>query len=60
LYRLVSVIADVGAVVRSAVVGTLGAEAVDVFYLVDIDGKPLSDDAIDGIVTTIYAALAAG
>ena len=46
------------ALVRSAVVGTLGAEAVDVFYLVDGDGKQLPEDTVDGLVTTIYATLA--
>jgi UTP:GlnB (protein PII) uridylyltransferase len=44
--------------VRSAVVGTLGAEAVDVFYLVDSHGKQLPEDTVDGLVTTIYATLA--
>jgi [protein-PII] uridylyltransferase len=59
LYRLVSTIAGCGAVVRSAVVGTLGAEAVDVFYLVDSHGKQLPEDTVDGLVTTIYATLVA-
>jgi [protein-PII] uridylyltransferase len=58
LYRLVSAIADCRAVVRSAVVGTLGAEAVDVFYLVGDDGKPLSEDAVNGLMNTIDATLA--
>ena len=58
LYRLVSAIAECRAVVRSAVVGTLGAEAVDVFYLVDSHGKQLPEDTVDGLVTTIYATLA--
>jgi [protein-PII] uridylyltransferase len=59
LYRLVSTIAGCGAVVRSAVVGTLGAEAVDVFYLVDMDGRQLGEENIEGMVTAIYATLAA-
>ena len=59
LYRLVAAIGSTGAVIRSAVVGTLGAEAVDVFYLVDIDGRQLADESIDRLVTTINANLAA-
>jgi [protein-PII] uridylyltransferase len=58
LYRLVSAIAECRAVVRSAVVGTLGAEAVDVFYLVDDDGQQLSEPATDTVVSTISASLA--
>ena len=57
LYRLVSAIAECRAVVRSAVVGTLGAEAVDVSHLVDSHGKQLPEDTVDGLVTTIYATL---
>jgi [protein-PII] uridylyltransferase len=59
LYRLVSTIAGCGAIVRSAVVGTLGAEAVDVFYLVGVDGKQLAEENIESVVTAIYATLAA-
>ena len=58
LYRLVSAIAECGALVRSAVVGTLGAEAVDVFYLVDGEGRQLPEDEVKGIVTKIHATLA--
>jgi [protein-PII] uridylyltransferase len=57
LYRLVSAIAEVGAAVKSAVVGTLGAEAVDVFYLVDVDGEQLTGDALDKVINAISAAL---
>ena len=57
LYRLVSAIADCQAVVRSAVVGTLGAEAVDVFYLVGVAGEQLSEPAVDSVVSTISAAI---
>jgi [protein-PII] uridylyltransferase len=59
LYRLVAAIAGSGAHVRSAVVGTLGAEAVDVFYLVDLDGRQLSEDSVRVMTNTIYATLAA-
>jgi [protein-PII] uridylyltransferase len=52
LYRLAMAIAGCGVVIRSAVAETLGAEAVDVFYLVDGDGSALSEAA----VTTVTAA----
>jgi hypothetical protein len=39
------------------VVGTLGAEAVDVFYLVDVDGEQLTGDALDKVINAISAAL---
>ncbi|MGH9258836.1 MAG: ACT domain-containing protein, partial [Acidimicrobiales bacterium] len=58
LYRLVAAIGASDAVVRSAVVGTLGAEAVDVFYLVDADGKALPDEAMDDVVRAVTAAVA--
>jgi [protein-PII] uridylyltransferase len=57
LYRLVAAIADCQAHVRSAVVGTLGAEAVDVFYLVDADGRQLSEDAVRDVMSAVSAAL---
>jgi [protein-PII] uridylyltransferase len=59
LHRLVSAIAEGNAVVRSAVVGTLGAEAVDVFYLVGDDGKPLSEGAVADLERTLERALEA-
>ncbi|MGH8776480.1 MAG: [protein-PII] uridylyltransferase [Jiangellaceae bacterium] len=58
LYRLVSALGAGGAVVRSAVVGTLGAEAVDVFYLVDDVGEPLAADAASALVEKVAATLA--
>ena len=58
LYRLVSAIADCGAVVRSAVVGTLGADAVDVFYLVGDDGQQLRAEALGSVERALMDALA--
>ena len=43
LYRLTRVLADAGMSVRSARIRTLGAEAVDTFYLADGDGPPTVD-----------------
>lgn len=41
LHRVASAIARTGASVRSAQVATMGADALDVFYLVDAHGQPL-------------------
>jgi [protein-PII] uridylyltransferase len=32
--------------VRAARVETLGAEAVDVFYIVDAEGRPVTDEVV--------------
>jgi [protein-PII] uridylyltransferase len=45
LYRVAQAIADCGLDVRGARVGTLGAEAVDAFYLLDAEGRLLADPA---------------
>ncbi|MEO7979418.1 MAG: [protein-PII] uridylyltransferase [Sporichthyaceae bacterium] len=45
LYRLGRALALMGVNIRGARVVTLGAEAVDVFYLQDSVGRPLSDPA---------------
>ncbi|HEX5996156.1 MAG TPA: [protein-PII] uridylyltransferase [Jiangellales bacterium] len=57
LYRLAAAIGGTGVVIRSAVVETLGAEAVDVFYLVDPDGGPLSREAVTTVMAAASAAL---
>jgi [protein-PII] uridylyltransferase len=44
LYDVTSAIASTGADIRSAHVGTLGAEVVDVFYLTDAHGSPLEEE----------------
>jgi [protein-PII] uridylyltransferase len=44
LYRIARALAEAGLDVRSARISTLGAEAVDAFYVVDSDGLPLADD----------------
>ena len=45
LYRVTQAIADCGLDVRTARVGTLGAEAVDAFYLLSADGQLVEDEA---------------
>ncbi|MEV6287524.1 [protein-PII] uridylyltransferase [Kribbella sp. NPDC051770] len=44
LYDVTAAIAATGADIRSAHVGTLGAECVDVFYLTDSHGSPLEEE----------------
>lgn len=57
LHRLAAVIAACGVVIRSAVVETLGAEAVDVFYLVDANGRAPSDDTVAVVTAAATAVL---
>jgi [protein-PII] uridylyltransferase len=60
LCRLAAAIGGVGVVIRSAVVETLGAEAVDVFYLVDRSGGPLPGEAVTAVVAAAGGALMQG
>ncbi|MCO5971061.1 [protein-PII] uridylyltransferase [Actinoallomurus soli] len=46
LWRIGHALGSCGVQVRAARVETLGAEAVDVFYVVDDEGRPLSDRAL--------------
>lgn len=57
LHRLASALGGAGVVVRSAVVGTLGSEAIDVFYLVGDAGAPLPDAAEEQAVAAARAVL---
>ncbi|WUI04440.1 [protein-PII] uridylyltransferase [Spirillospora sp. NBC_00431] len=58
LWRVGQALGKCGLRVRAAQVDTLGAEAVDVFYVVDAAGRPLSDPAaLAAIRTHILTAL---
>jgi [protein-PII] uridylyltransferase len=57
LWRVGRALGDCGLDVRAARVETLGAEAVDVFYVVDGSGQPLADD--ETRKKTVVAVLAA-
>jgi [protein-PII] uridylyltransferase len=58
LYRVAQAIADCGLDVRAARVGTLGAEAVDAFYVVGTDGERVHDKAVrTSVRQAILAAL---
>jgi [protein-PII] uridylyltransferase len=59
LWRVGRALGECGLDVRAARVETLGAEAVDVFYVTDGDGKLLTDgDLRRSIVHSVLAALA--
>ena len=58
LWRVGRALGECGLDVRAARVETLGAEAVDVFYVTDGDGKPLGDgDLRRAIVHSVLAVL---
>jgi [protein-PII] uridylyltransferase len=58
LWRIGRALGECGLDVRAARVETLGAEAVDVFYVVDADGQPVKDTGIRGqIAATVLRAL---
>ena len=60
LWRIGRALGGCGLDVRSARVETLGAEAVDVFYVADENGQPLTGrDARSATVEAVLAALAA-
>jgi [protein-PII] uridylyltransferase len=58
LHRIGAALAATGVDVRSALVSTLGSEAVDVFYLVDGTGRPLAPEAARRTAAVVAEALA--
>jgi [protein-PII] uridylyltransferase len=60
LWRIGHALGECGLDVRAARVETLGAEAVDVFYVVDAHGQPVKDAGTRGrIAAAVLGALAA-
>jgi [protein-PII] uridylyltransferase len=59
LHRVAAAVAATGTGITRAVVGTLGADAVDVLYVVGPDGGPLPPDAADELAEAVRSALAA-
>jgi [protein-PII] uridylyltransferase len=58
LWRVGRALGDCGLDVRAARVETLGAEVVDVFYVTDGDGQPLSGQELrKATVTAVLRAL---
>ncbi len=61
LWRIGRVLGECGLDVRAARVETLGAEAVDAFYVVDASGNPPAGDQVRAIIRgRVLAALAHG
>ncbi|NJP65525.1 [protein-PII] uridylyltransferase [Streptomyces spiramenti] len=57
LYRIGQSLEDLGVRVRSAHVATLGADAVDSFYVTDESGGPLTAEAGRAVATAVEDAL---
>ncbi|MDA8434862.1 MAG: [protein-PII] uridylyltransferase [Actinomycetales bacterium] len=60
LHRVTRAIAAADVMITAARVATLGSEVVDVFYLVDREGAPLSDARAATVSVTVLGALAGG
>jgi len=59
LWRIGRALGECGLDVRAARVETLGAEAVDVFYVVGANGRPVTDAAARGLIAAeVLSALA--
>lgn len=57
LHRIASAVSAAGAGIAGAKVATLGSEAVDVFFLVDDEGLPLSEEHATAVQVTVMKAL---
>jgi [protein-PII] uridylyltransferase len=57
LHAALRVLSDRGISVRSAHVGTVGPQVVDVFYVCDSEGRPLSEPATADAVAAVRRAL---
>jgi len=57
LYRAAAALAQTGATIVGARVSTLGADAVDVFFVTDVDGRQLTTDACARVRAHVAAAL---
>ncbi len=57
LYTVATVVAEAGLGVRAAMVDTLGADVVDVFYLVDEQGGPVATDVAEALRDQVSEAL---
>ncbi len=59
VHLVAAALTSAGVDVRSAIVSTLGAEAVDAFYVLEPDGSPLTARRSEQVVAEVLAALAA-
>ena len=60
LHRVTAAIAQVGVSITAARVATLGSEVVDVFYMVDGRGEPLSANSGESVLTAVASVLGEG
>jgi len=58
LHRVTGAIAEVGVSITAARVATLGSEVVDVFYIVDASGEPLSGLGANAVIASVSEVLA--
>ncbi len=57
LHTVLRTLSDQGISVRSAHVGAVGPQVVDVFYVHDAEGRPLSEEATTAALTAVRRAL---
>jgi [protein-PII] uridylyltransferase len=57
LYRAAAAVTQTGATIVGAKVSTLGADAVDVFFITDVDGRQLTSKACDLLRMHVVEAL---
>jgi [protein-PII] uridylyltransferase len=57
LHRIAGAIAEAGATITGAKVATLGSEVVDVFFLADARGRPLTADRQQAVLVAVRRAL---
>jgi [protein-PII] uridylyltransferase len=57
LHRVTTAVAAADASIVSAKVSTLGADVVDVFFVTDSHGRPLSDDRMAALRVTVLSSL---
>jgi [protein-PII] uridylyltransferase len=58
LHTVAKAIAGTGTSARTVIIDTLGAEAVDVFYLIDSEGAALAHEEAERVAHTVRVALA--
>ncbi len=58
LFRIGAAITQSKVDIRSAIVTTLGAEAIDTLYVTELNGGPLSDERASEVTSRLRAALA--
>jgi [protein-PII] uridylyltransferase len=57
LHRVTGAVAQAGVSITAARVATLGSEVVDVFYIVDAAGEPLSTSSADAVLSAVASVL---